>query len=796
MINSIFLIALIAVSLSGRAQISDTTRALIRDNKVEAALQSLPDLAKVAEDDKSLMQFLKARLFYLKASLNEAQPLFEQTLTDKKFHLQPYSHYHLGLIAYANKDLKKARSAFDEALRLEPNSELESLIRFQLADMAIEQKNFGDASSHLRRLEKRWKRDARYPDVLFRELRVELMSSRHSSRSCKLARKLFADYPGHPLVANWTILLKESKVDEKVLGCLVTSKDQIRRIRRLQWAGQSDRARAEIEFLRSKEKQPSYFLDSMLAQFLVTEGEVDDAIQILMRHYPLQKNNFNYLLLLGRAAARAGEYQTAVGAYYKAYEMAKGSRAGREALFQSAFLSYQFQDYDGASRKFEEFLQRYSRSGLRRDAIWHMAWIRYLKGDYSGALTGFENLTAGTGRSRRHQSRISDRLKYWQAMSLMRLNRNAEAAALFQSVMADRGMSYYSLAARYRFDDLAAQIPKLAPVPAPSGPAVASAPPQMLPEPEAPTNREEDESEGTMTIAKDEDAETNEPDDSDKESDEETVEVANFKNARLMRVFDRAQDLIRVGLYEWARYELYEIESHTRHKPYLQNLMALYEKIESYHRSSALADLTFQRERFGNDVTVARQFWESAYPQAYGSKVKTSALAFQIPPELVWSIMRAESQYKANVISPVGAKGLMQLMPQTGQKIASILGQKDFVEGQLFDPDVNIRLGAKYLSRLSGKFENSIPLVAAAYNAGPHRVESWLVSFGTLETDEYIEHIPFLETRDYVKKVVRNYGIYRKLYGDDKIQLAWLAKPLPVKPPKKVSPRETWETQM
>src|SRR5690606_5955015 len=128
-------------------------------------------------------------------------------------------------------------------------------------------------------------------------------------------------------------------------------------------------------------------------------------------------------------------------------------------------------------------------------------------------------------------------------------------------------------------------------------------------------------------------------------------------------------------------------------------------------------------------------------------------------------IMRAESQYRTDVISPVGARGFMQLMPHTARQVAKLLDDGTYRERQLIGPEVNIRLGTRYLQRLLRKFENPIPLAAAGYNAGPHRVESWLSAFGNLDMDEFIEHIPFVETRNYVKKVVRNFGIYRDLYG-------------------------------
>ena len=155
--------------------------------------------------------------------------------------------------------------------------------------------------------------------------------------------------------------------------------------------------------------------------------------------------------------------------------------------------------------------------------------------------------------------------------------------------------------------------------------------------------------------------------------------------------------------------------------------------------------------------------------------------------------MRAESAYKKDVISPVGALGLMQVMPSTGGKVAEMLKDKDFEPRKLLQPEVAVRIGGKYLQRLSRKFEGNVPLIAAAYNAGPHRVKTWLSSFGGLDVDEFVEHIPFLETRNYVKKVVSNYQVYTLLYSKGKNGLTYLADALNVRIPVSVVTKETWE---
>ncbi len=107
----------------------------------------------------------------------------------------------------------------------------------------------------------------------------------------------------------------------------------------------------------------------------------------------------------------------------------------------------------------------------------------------------------------------------------------------------------------------------------------------------------------------------------------------------------------------------------------------------------------------------------------------------------------------------------MQVMPQTGQMIAGRLGGESFSKERLFDPRYNVRLGSWYLGHLAEKFGHNPVYMVAAYNAGPDAVAKWIQQFGEVEPDEFIESIPFTETRLYVKRVLRSYREYRSVSG-------------------------------
>jgi soluble lytic murein transglycosylase len=261
---------------------------------------------------------------------------------------------------------------------------------------------------------------------------------------------------------------------------------------------------------------------------------------------------------------------------------------------------------------------------------------------------------------------------------------------------------------------------------------------------------------------------SNEDTDKDESSSAEVLpeSVATFGDANLALRFERIRDLVLVGFEDGARRELREIEMRVRTLEDRKLLITEFVNVKNFERASYMAEVGFAPARLqGGVLGPGRAFWEYAYPRAWESAVVQASKATAVPEELIWGIMRAESHFRSEARSPVGALGLMQMMPFTGRKVADLLNLKSFDTRTLIEPETNIKLGSRYLQRLVEKFSGKVPLVAGAYNAGPHRVHAWVRNFGSLDMDEFIEHIPFNETRNYVKRVSRNFQIYRLLYG-------------------------------
>jgi soluble lytic murein transglycosylase-like protein len=171
---------------------------------------------------------------------------------------------------------------------------------------------------------------------------------------------------------------------------------------------------------------------------------------------------------------------------------------------------------------------------------------------------------------------------------------------------------------------------------------------------------------------------------------------------------------------------------------------------------------------------AAQAAWRLTYPTAEADALWRHGQRYNVDPLMALGLMRQESVYRPWALSPVGAIGLMQVMPRTGARIAARMGDATYSPDQLEQPATNVRYGVWYLSMLLDRFGGAWPLAVASYNGGPHNVSSWLRPFGeNIPMDDFVESMPYPETRDYVKKVTGYYMAYTDLYGgpEDRVRI-------------------------
>ena len=160
-------------------------------------------------------------------------------------------------------------------------------------------------------------------------------------------------------------------------------------------------------------------------------------------------------------------------------------------------------------------------------------------------------------------------------------------------------------------------------------------------------------------------------------------------------------------------------------------------------------------------VNVQDIIMRALYPKLYQTEVSKYANEYNMDENLIYAIIKAESNFDENAVSRSNAVGLMQLMYDTAVDIAKIL-DIEIDKEKLLQPDININLGTKYMSMLMQKYQN-LEVALAAYNAGSGNVDNWIAN-GTIKSNgSDIENIPFNETNNYVRKILRDYKIYSEL---------------------------------
>jgi len=164
--------------------------------------------------------------------------------------------------------------------------------------------------------------------------------------------------------------------------------------------------------------------------------------------------------------------------------------------------------------------------------------------------------------------------------------------------------------------------------------------------------------------------------------------------------------------------------------------------------------------RFGSRPDI----WRLLYPIAARDTIVTESRKAGLDPALVAALIRQESNFNPGARSPAGARGLMQVMPAVGKSIAPTAGITSWDPAMLYNPGINIELGIRHLAPLV-RNQPDIPRTLAAYNAGASRVARWTRKRGSDDPEIFTERIPFTETRDYVKSVLRNREFYRVLYA-------------------------------
>ena len=385
---------------------------------------------------------------------------------------------------------------------------------------------------------------------------------------------------------------------------------------------------------------------------------------------------------------------------------------GQITLFVGMWLEDQKQ-YDEAIVKYHQVAKQGEPAAQRAEGQWRVGWVYYRTGRYREAAEGLRAL------AEQHDSEFEPQALYWLGRAGEQ-HQQPEAQEYYKKLCQRHRFTYYCQLARERMK---------------GGPG-SEIPPDV-----------------TMVSA-----------DPPKEG-EPAATITTRADIAQQTAYRRAIELKTLGLDADAAHEVAVLtERYSRDPDALVALSTMLNEVGAYHQALRLARARFrdQLERTGG--TVAPSLWNVAYPTGLLPTIKLQG-AKGVDPYLIAAIIREESQYDVKAVSRVGAIGLMQVMPATANTVAQRVGLPAVGREDLFDQETNIRIGVRYVEQLLEQFSGNLVYTIASYNAGPLAVGNWISQYRGQGQDEFVELIPYQETRQYVKRVLRTYREYVRLGG-------------------------------
>jgi tetratricopeptide (TPR) repeat protein len=218
--------------------------------------------------------------------------------------------------------------------------------------------------------------------------------------------------------------------------------------------------------------------------------------------------------------------------------------------------------------------------------------------------------------------------------------------------------------------------------------------------------------------------------------------------------FERGKLLVDFGITKYGAAEFRRLPS---------NPLLWWKAAKCFHANGLTWLAIPYARRLGSTGGLPREIAEVIYPKRFFSDISKAAREQNIDEFLFLSLVHQESHFNPGALSSSNAKGLSQIIPPTARLIAKDLGVRKY---NIFDPSTNLRFGAHYFAGRLEQFGGCRECALAAYNAGPHRVVRWIAERDTAKMDEWVDWIPFKQTRLYVRKITRTYFAYKMLYGD------------------------------
>ncbi len=502
-------------------------------------------------------------------------------------------------------------------------------------------------------------------------------------------------------------------------------------------------------------KKEAFFKIGMSYSKLRMLSDAEESLEFFLNRYPYDDKTPEAVYWLGRNYLRRGKDDAFIASSLGFLKRYKKDDRYPEVLYRLGNIYAERNDIDTAVSYLEMVMKKYPLSSYASDSHWKKGWILYKAGNFDGALQVFNNIINVTSEHPHKAQAI-----YWRAKVLEKTGDYQAMEAGICRLCSDYGRSFYCLFSGYYYEVTCPSTEDGAITTPLSIPQTASDenPPPLNPLPQGEGRYERlPIIPPPLTGGGDACPELVEGGEGERRGfSDEHPEDQSLARIRL---------LIYLGFRDEAIVEILRLRngiSDDKDKAIM--IASILSSLGEYHRAMYTIRPYLPSNRSDNGYDTDSRLWPLIYPAGYSDLINEYAARNNLDPYLVYAIIREESWFNKEAVSSAGAIGLMQLMPGTAARIA-----KDSYAGResLFEPEVNIDLGTRFFAGRLKQFDGNIFLAIASYNAGPEAVEKWITERDGVELDEFIEDIPYKETREYVKKVFRSYMEYQRLKNED-----------------------------
>lgn len=495
------------------------------------------------------------------------------------------------------------------------------------------------------------------------------------------------------------------------------------------------RQETAYSLLKKAEKKPDFKSVSkskalyLEAQILYDLGKTTQALNLFKTYEARYGTSADLILYMARGYRKLGKSAETYRWYSKLVKLYPSHKKSHEVIWLRAWAKEENKDFAGAAKLYQQIYSSRGKNDYREEAYLRHALTYYRMGKYDSAiiiLNKFKRLYPG--------SSFCHAADFWKAKCFFSRGKTTSAKKLFRQITQLVPYDYYAHRSNQMLHLLGDSLQSY-------------------------SDTSYDDLSALKWL------------DSIKPA-YPRKELSISDSADLKRGFILAS----VGMGSVAEYFLESLERSYPGNLRMQfSLASLYKSVGAFTQAFRVARRLIWRIPLQEHGRMPLVVYSLLYPSFYDDMIRNHGAVYNVDPFLISSVIRQESIFNPVILSPVGAVGLMQIMPYTGKYIARQLKEEFFVDS-LSRPGFNIRYGVYYLRELLDQFKENLVLVLASYNGGPHNAKKWYERNKHEEFDLFVEDLLFAETRNYVKKVLGNYWTYQNLARNPGLRNVYYAK--------------------